>query len=173
VLGREADAAIAAGAPLVDVVGYSAGGVAVRLWVAEQGGERRARRVVTLGAPLHGTSLAATGGAVAPDACPTACQQLTPGSALLGGLDGEPLPPGLPWLSLWTEDDQTVLPPDSARLAGAVNVALQRVCPGTRVSHSDLPRDPLVTGIVLRALGTGPLRAPAAGDCAALRGQGA
>jgi hypothetical protein len=168
VLDRAAGDLVAEGAPSVDVIGYSAGGVVARLWVGGDGA-RVARRVVTLGAPLHGTELAAAGGVLAPGACPVACRQLTPGSALLAEVDG---PVAVPWLSVWTEDDRTVVPPDSARLAGAVNVSLQRLCPAVVVTHSQLPADPLVTGIVLRALGTGPLRAPAAGDCARLRGEG-
>ena len=60
----------------------------------------------------------------APDACPAACRQLAPGSALLDGIDDESLPDGLPWLSIWTQDDETVQPPDSARLDGAVNLPI-------------------------------------------------
>jgi hypothetical protein len=165
--------AVARAGHSVDVVGYSAGGVVVRLWVADYGGERRARRVVTLGAPLHGARVAAAGSAFAPDACPVACQQLVPGSSLLTGLDESPVPEGLPWLSVWTVDDQTVQPPDSARLQGAVNVAVQSVCADARVAHGQLPTDPLVTGLVLRALDVTPLTtAPTVADCAALRALG-
>lgn len=135
----------------VDVIGYSAGGVVARLWVARGGAPRR---VITLGSPLHGTRLAATGGAVVPDACPLACQQLAPGSALLTSVEREPV--RVPWLSLWTENDQTVVPPDSSRLDGAVNLPLQELCPGVDIGHSELPTNPLTTAIVLRALGNDP-----------------
>lgn len=153
------------GAPSVDIVGYSAGGVVVRLWFGRHDGTTAARRVVTLGSPLHGAKIAATGAAQAPDACPAACQQLAPGSDLLAELNREPAP--VPWLSVWTENDQTVQPPDSARLDGAVNVPIQSLCPGVTVAHSQLPTDPLVTALVLRAIGSGPIDVPA--DCAALR----
>jgi triacylglycerol lipase len=146
----------------VDVVGYSAGGVVARLWVGGRG-EGRARRVVTLGSPLHGTDLAAAGGVIVPGACPVACQQLSPGSALLDDLNRQPV--RVPWLSVWTEDDQTVVPPDSARLDGAINVSLQQICPGARVSHSELPTDALVTRIVVRALGQDTMTAPTTQDC--------
>ncbi|MTD55145.1 lipase [Amycolatopsis sp. RM579] len=161
VLTAAVERAYEGGAPSVDVIGYSAGGVVARLWVAREGGEHQARRVVTLGAPLHGTRLAAAGGAAVPGACPTACQQLAPGSALLRQLEQQALPTGLPWLSVWTELDEVVTPPDSARLDGAVNVPLQQVCPGDRAAHGDLPTDPEVVALVLRALSTAPMTAPA------------
>lgn len=163
-LTRAADAALAAGAPSVDVVGYSAGGVVARLWAKDHAGQ--VRRVVMLGAPNHGTSLAATGAVFLPGACPTACQQLVPGSDLLDALNaGDETPAGPQWLSLWTEQDQTVTPPSSASLQGAVDVDLQQVCPRLVVSHSQLPRDPTVTRIVEAALSTAPLTAPGPGVC--------
>jgi hypothetical protein len=66
----------------------------------------------------------------------------------------------LPWLSVWTENDQTVQPPDSARLDGAVNVPLQSLCPDARVAHGELPTDPRVTALVLRGLAAAPLTPP-------------
>ncbi len=173
VLDAAVDAALAAGAPSVDVVGYSAGGVVTGLWVARDDGAARARRVVTLGAPLAGTSLAATAAVVAPDACPAACRQLAPGSAEIAELTRGRVGEALPWLSVWTADDEAVTPPDSAsRLPGALSVQVQAVCPGARVSHSALPTDPAVTGLVLRALSTEPISAGAADGCAAVRAAG-
>jgi triacylglycerol lipase len=100
-----------------------------------------------------------------PGACPVACQQLTPGSSLLASLDVTS-PAGLPqWLSLWTSDDQTVTPPDSARLAGAIDVQVQSVCPGVSITHSQLPTNPDVAAMVLQALSAGPLRSPTSVDC--------
>jgi triacylglycerol esterase/lipase EstA (alpha/beta hydrolase family) len=159
VLNDAVNTALTGGTSSVDIVGYSAGGVVARLWVANNKG--RAQRVVTMGSPLHGTTLAAEGGALAPGACPTACQQLTPGSAVLAPIAGAA---DIPWVSIWTEDDQTVTPPDSARLPGAVNVPLQQVCPGARVSHEQLPTDPRVIGLVLDGLtGTAPTECPKEG----------
>jgi triacylglycerol lipase len=159
-LAAAAQAALAGGAPSVDVVGYSAGGVVARLWEAS-GGAAVTRRVVTLGSPHHGTTLAGLGARLVPAICPTACQQLVPGSPLLDRLNrGDETPAGPAWLSLWTAVDQTVTPPDSARLSGATDVRLQDLCPGATTTHSDLPRDPRVQAVVLAALGAGPLRAP-------------
>jgi triacylglycerol lipase len=162
--------ALDAGAPSVDLVGYSAGGVATRLWLDEGRTAPAARRVVTLGSPLRGAELAAAGGALVPGACPQACQQLAPGSALLTRLATAPA--GLPWLSVWSDDDQTVTPPESAELPGTRSVRVQDVCRDETVAHSQLPTDPMVVGLVLRALGTGPLPDPGRGDCGELRAEG-
>jgi hypothetical protein len=62
---------------------------------------------------------------------------------------------------------QTVLPPDSARLAGAIDVPIQSLCPGQRISHSELPVSPVVTAIVLQAIGPGPMRPPRPAVCRA------
>ncbi|KAB2348595.1 alpha/beta fold hydrolase [Actinomadura rudentiformis] len=151
--------ALRGGAPSVDLVGHSAGGVVARLWAQEHGGAGKARRMVTLGSPHHGAELATAGSALGV-ACPAACQQLVPGSSLLRRLgDDAPERPAL--MSVWTTRDETVTPPTSSRLNGdAVNVELQSICPSARTDHSQLPSDPQVVGIVLRALGTGPFEAP-------------
>jgi hypothetical protein len=167
-LEQAVDEVLDKGAPSVDIVGYSAGGVVPRLWFDRHDGTTAARRVVTLGSPLHGAKIAATGAALAPDACPPACQQLAPGSDLLTRLNRKPAP--VPWLSVWIENDETVQPPDSARLDGAVNLPVQSLCPDVRLAHSQLPTDPLVSKLVLRAIGSGPIDVPT--DCAALRGAG-
>jgi triacylglycerol lipase len=164
--------AIDGGAPSVDLVGYSAGGVVVRAWLNRDGTAARTRRVVTLGSPLHGASIAAVGSAVVPGACPTACQQLAPGSAFLTQLNALPIPPTTPWLSVWTLTDQTVRPPDSARLDGAVNLAVQDLCPGATVQHGQLPTDPAVTGLVRLALESPTPLTAAPTDCAQVRTQG-
>jgi triacylglycerol lipase len=162
VLDRAVTDALAAGAGSVDIIGYSAGGVVARIWATEHDGRQRARRIVTLGSPHHGARIAAVGAAALPGACPTACLQLAPGSSLLAGLPS-PVPTPPAWLSVWTSDDETVTPPDSARLPGAVDVVLQSVCPTARPGHGGLPTDPTVTRLVLDALGPRPLAAPVPG----------
>jgi triacylglycerol lipase len=160
--------AMRSGKGTVDIVGVSAGGVVARLWDVEDDGAAKVGRIITLGSPLNGTRIAAAGNAADPAACPVACQELVPGSTLLTQLRKTPLTGRPGWLSLWTTSDQVVRPPDSARLAGAVNVPLQAVCPGAVIEHGQLPSSPLVIGVVLRALGPGPLTAPGTADCTAL-----
>lgn len=163
VLNAAVERALHGGARSVDVVGYSAGGVVALLWAREDDGSAKARRVVTLGSPFHGTRLAAAASGFLPGACPAACQQLVPGSPLLGRLDDGAVPSRPRWLSLWTTGDEVVIPADSARLAGAINVPIQSLCPGHQVSHTNLPTDPVVISLVLQAIGRGPilLRSPA------------
>jgi triacylglycerol lipase len=170
-LADAADAAMArTGADTVDVVGYSAGGVVARVWIAD-GGASVVRRVVTLGSPHHGTELADLAGDIAPASCPEGCRQLGTGSDLLRELNaGDETPEGPTWVSVWTTQDETVTPPDSARLDGALNLPVQSVCADARVGHGQLPRDPLVQAIVLAQLESGEPVALDAGDCARLSG---
>jgi triacylglycerol esterase/lipase EstA (alpha/beta hydrolase family) len=163
------DALARTGAESVDVVGYSAGGVVARLWVAD-GGAAVTRRVLTLGSPHHGTTLADLANGISPEQCPVGCQQLATSSALLDRLNaGDETPAGPTWVSVWTTVDQTVRPPDTARLEGALNLPVQSVCADSRVGHGDLPADPVVQGIVLAELAGGPPVELGSADCARLR----
>jgi len=155
-LAEVAERAMAiAGADSVDVVGYSAGGVVARLWVEDPAAASVVRRVVTLASPHHGSDLAALAGGLAPDACSGACLQLAPDSDLLRTLNArDETPDGPLWVSIWTTDDQTVVPPTSGELEGALGFSVQSVCPGLTVTHADLPRTPAVVAMTLAALGT-------------------
>ncbi len=161
-----------AGAPSVDIVGFSAGGVTARVWVLAYDGERRARRIVTLGSPHHGTTLAAAAAALL-GSCDRQCEQLQPGSSLLAQLNRDETPDGPVWVSVWTAADETVVPPRSGRLAGALDIRVQDVCPRSRVAHGSLPSDPAVVGIVVDALTAATPAEPARGDCARLERLGA
>jgi triacylglycerol lipase len=169
-----AEAADRSGAARVDLVGFSAGGIVARLWLAEPAGALRARRVVLLGAPNHGTELAGAAAGLDPGLCDGACAQLAPGSALLAELNrGDETPPGPRVFSIWTALDRTVTPPATAVLEGAANIRVQDVCASSQVDHGGLVTDPLPLGLTLGALeGTLPSE-PGAGDCARLRATGA
>jgi len=162
------------GAARVDLVGYSAGGIVVRLLLADPARAPRARRVVLLGSPNHGTEVAGAAAALDPGLCTGACAQLAPGSALLAGLNrDDETPPGPRFFSIWTAADQTVVPPATARLDGAANIRVQDVCPSASLGHDGLVADPLALGLVVEALaGTLP-DPPGHDDCAALRATGA
>jgi triacylglycerol lipase len=154
------------GAETVDLVGYSAGGVTVRVWMADHHGGTLARRIVTLGSPHHGTDLAALAADLGAKVCPKACQQLDPDSRLLRSLNaGDETPAGPRWVSIWTTDDKTVVPPTSASLAGALDFSVQSVCPGRRVTHQDLPSDGAVIAITAYELGRALPSRPGADVC--------
>ena len=143
------------GAPSVDIVGYSAGGVVLRLYVAEFGGGSTVRRAVTLASPHHGTDLASLARSLGAGACPLACEQLDPDSDLLRGLNAGPeAPAGPAWVVLWTQNDETVVPPVSGDLEGALGYSVQSICPDLAVAHRDVPRTPAVIAMVKAALDT-------------------
>lgn len=139
--------------PSVDLVGYSAGGVVVRLYVRDDDGASVVRRVLTLGSPHHGTDVAALAQQAA-GGCPKACEQLATGSDLLRRLDaGDETPTGPRWVTVRTANDQTVTPVDSAVLEGALNIEVQELCPDATTSHGALPGDPVVLATLRSALG--------------------
>ena len=170
VLGVAVDAALArTGAPSVDVVGYSAGGVVARLWATEGGGGDHLRRLVTLGSPHHGTDLASLG-SLAAGSCSAACRQLAPDSPLLARLDAEPVPAGLVFVSLWTTLDEVVVPASSAVVDGVPSPSLQSICPGASARHGDLPSDPLVQALLREVLSRDALPSWTTADCDRLGG---
>jgi triacylglycerol esterase/lipase EstA (alpha/beta hydrolase family) len=149
----------------VDVVGYSAGGVVARKWVRDDGGAGKARRVLSVGSPQHGTAVAELAAGVA-GRCPTACRQLEPDSDLLRALNAhDETPDGPRFVSVWSDADEVVVPPNSARLDGAVNLTVQSVCPGARTSHAGLPGDPVVLALLGSSLGVDPPDVPADVAC--------
>jgi hypothetical protein len=96
-----------------------------------------------------------------------------PDSRFLAELNAkDETPDGPRWVSVYSVTDGVVRPPDSARLDGATNIALQSVCRDDRSTHSEVPEDPLTIGIVSAALGTGPVRQPDASQCGSLRTAG-
>jgi triacylglycerol lipase len=170
-LGRTVDAT---GAREVDLVGYSAGGIVVRAWLRQAGNAARARNVVLLGTPNHGAELATLAGSLDPSLCAATCADLATGSRFLARLNaGDETPPGPRYVSVWTQQDQTVTPPSSALLAGAVNVRVQDVCADATFGHGGLVRDPLALGLVVRTLDGGLTTAPKPADCQPLRALGA
>jgi hypothetical protein len=94
-----------------------------------------------------------------------ACRQLAQDSDLLRALNaGDETPAGPLWVSIWTTDDHTVVPADSASIEGALDFSVQSVCPTASVQHSDLPRDPAVIAMTVLELGAAAPAIPPAGD---------
>lgn len=102
--------------PQVLLVCHSMGGLVARAYVQRHGGDKRVAKIVTLGTPHHGSRAAwfAAGVNVA---------QMRPGSAWLESLNAERWP-GTPITSIYSVDDNLVVPHQSAHLEFAKNVSL-------------------------------------------------
>jgi triacylglycerol lipase len=154
-------------APSVDVVGYSAGGVVTRVWLDRRKRATSTRRVRSLDSPLPGTKPAAAGSAPAPGSCPAAAGNWCPAtiSSTTSTTSTTCRCRGCPSGPRTTRRSSRRTRPGSK---GVVNLSLQSLCPDARVAHAQLPTDPLVTALLLLALGTDPLAVPK--DRATLRG---
>ena len=163
------EAVTATGSQTVDLIGFSMGGLVVRTYISELGGATRARYVVTLASPHHGTSVAGFAAFTDPDACTGACAQMAPDSTFLSELnESDETPEGPAFVTVWTDQDETVTPPESAELDGALNIKIQEVCPNSSIGHGEVVTDPAVLGIIVETL-SGRLRdVPDSERCEAL-----
>jgi predicted alpha/beta hydrolase family esterase len=115
-LARRVDELAAAGTRVI-LVGHSMGGLVCRAYARRFGGAQIAR-IVTLGAPHHGSALAPVGhGADALDMRPMAKWLRE-----LAASEAQGLP--VPVVSIYSCHDNFVAPQDSSVLAGAENVPL-------------------------------------------------
>lgn len=144
--------AIAQGAPSVDLVGYSMGGLVARSAAAQA--PQAVRRVVTIASPHDGTAVAGLG-AFLGDAttCPLACQQMAPGSDFLDAL---PVADGADrWLSAWSSADEVVRPADSSVLPGATDVEVTAACGTGPLDHGGIVRSTATWDLAATFLATG------------------
>jgi triacylglycerol lipase len=120
------------GAPKIDVVAHSMGGLATRYFLASE--PSSVRRVVFLGTPHRGTVVAALswgeGG-----------REMLPGSPFLMELNqNPPVPLGTEALAIRTPVDLRVIPASSGQLLGPGVRNVEICCP----SHTGLVEDPRV-----------------------------
>jgi triacylglycerol lipase len=147
----------ATGAHLVDVVGYSQGGLVLRTALRLAGLAPAVRVAVLIAPSFHGTT-APLARAVPASVCP-ACADQVAGSALLrqlatgGDLDG-----AVRYAVVTTADDAVVTPVSSQIPDGPPDrvrsLSVQQVCPGAHVDHVALPGYPGVVRWVVAALDT-------------------
>jgi pimeloyl-ACP methyl ester carboxylesterase len=143
---------INAGAPSVDLVGYSMGGLIARSAAASNPGA--VRRVVTVASPHAGTQLAGLGAFLGNSTnCPTACQQMAPGSDFLAALPVAS--DDTRWLSAWSAGDDVVRPAESSELAGAANVEVTGRCGTGALDHGGVVQSPVTWDLVAGFLDTG------------------
>lgn len=116
-LAEKIDAILAAtGARSVMVVSHSMGGLVVRAYIRKHGIGKLAR-VLTIGAPHHGSMHAWL-------LFGTSLAQLRPGNPWLAALNRERIDPSLRFVSLWSWHDSMVAPQTSSELPGAIDVTL-------------------------------------------------
>lgn len=134
----------------VSIVGYSQGGLIAR--AAAQLAPDLFGRVATIATPHEGTSLAAAAFSFNVSSCETSCEQMVPGSPFLASLT---LPIASDrWLSLYTTDDNVVMPAESAALEGATNVAIDRKCQ-VSYDHYEIVSSPKTIAVVSAFLTSG------------------
>jgi pimeloyl-ACP methyl ester carboxylesterase len=138
----------AAGTSQVLLVGHSMGGMVARAYLARLKGGERIARLVTLGSPHHGSR-------ILPGAPGRCAGEMRCGCGWLAQLaedEGGRLP--VPVTSIYSGDDEFVVPQDSARLPGANNVRLEGK------GHVELLASPevhrLVAGEIAAARGARP-----------------
>lgn len=111
----------ATGAGKVLLLAHSMGGLVSRAYLARLGGARRVAKLVTIGSPHRGSEMVRLGiGRCAADMLPGG-----PWFAALEAAEGGGL--AVPTVSIFSWHDNMVAPQDSGRLAGASNVALERL----------------------------------------------
>lgn len=133
----------AAGADKVDLVGHSYGGVVAAWYLKHLGGEKRVRRLVSVGTPFAGTKMAVFGRR-------RANVELLPNSPLLQDLT--PLP--VHTVCIWSPDDPVVIPSRGAVATGSESVRIEAG------GHADLLLSSRVFRAVQAALSDEPALGP-------------
>ncbi len=158
----------ATGAPMVDVVGYSQGGLVLRTALRLNGLADRVATAVLIAPSFHGTTSPLTG-SLPPNLCP-ACADQAAGSPLLRQLDvGGDLDGSVRYAVVSTRNDVVVVPVSSQVPNGPPDrvrsIVVENQCPAAHTDHIQLPATPGVISWVVDALNTGGRPAAAALTC--------
>ncbi len=129
----------ATGAPQVDVIGHSMGGVVGRYFVQLGGGDGVVANLITIGSPHAGTDVSAIG-------IGRANKELFFGSTLLARLRAAPLPRRTRWTVIWSRSDALVPGARQARVAGAEELVFDDL------GHLSLLASPKVAAEVIARL---------------------
>jgi triacylglycerol esterase/lipase EstA (alpha/beta hydrolase family) len=153
----------ATGAPQVDIVGHSQGGMMPRYYLKNLGGAADVHTLVGLAPSNHGTDLdgltglltAFPGGSALVGSVCAACSQQIAGSPFITALNaGGDTVPGVHYTVIETRYDEVVTPYTSAFLSGpdVSNITLQNQCLLDFADHLAVIYDPVALHDVLNAL---------------------
>lgn len=109
-----------AGVEKVHVIGHSLGGIVLRWYVQELGGDKHVATGITVATPHHGTAAARFAAPLGPTA-----KQLLPGSHVLRRLRPPTQDEPVRWVSCYANLDMLVRPCRSAVLEHATNVLIK------------------------------------------------
>ncbi|HTR91915.1 MAG TPA: alpha/beta fold hydrolase [Trebonia sp.] len=156
----------ATGAPKVDLVGHSQGGMMPRYYLDFLGGAAKVNDFVAFAPSNYGTTLdgitkfatllgvaGQINGALT-SVCP-ACVQQEQGSAFLAALNATPTVPGVNYTVIESVDDEVVTPYTNAFLPAAANVSnitVQNQCVLDGSDHLEIAADPIAMADMLNAL---------------------
>lgn len=108
----------ATGFSKVHLIGHSMGGILARNYIQIRGGERKVASCILIGTPNQGSRMAVF--ALSPLG-----RLLPPRGEFVPRLAAAPLPPQIPFLSIYSRHDNLILPAQNAFLKGAVNIELK------------------------------------------------
>ena len=108
------------GAPKIDLVAHSMGGLISRYYIQNLGGSKKVKNLLTITTPHYGTNMAVF-------AIGKGARQMVPGSKFLRELNkkGE-IYGDIRYTCIWTDTDEIVIPPHNSVLIGAHQVYLVR-----------------------------------------------
>ena len=165
----------ATGAPKVDIVGHSQGGMMPRYYLKFLGGAAKVQTLVGLSPSNHGTTidglttltqylgLAGVFNVILGTSC-QACVEQETGSPFLAQLNsGAATVAGVSYTVIETRNDEVVTPYTSAFLTGpaVTNVTVQNQCPLDQSDHLEIAYDPVALADMLNALDpASPVRVP-------------
>jgi triacylglycerol lipase len=156
------------GGDVVDVVGFSQGGLVLRTALRRNGVSDLVGTAVLISPSFHGTTSPLVS-AVPAAICP-ACADQAVGSGLLAELDsGGDLDGDVRYAVAVTSTDAVVTPWQSQLPIGPAervrSVVVDQQCPALTVRHEDMARDPAVVSWAVAALGSAGDVAPSALPC--------
>ena len=134
----------------IDVLGHSQGGLVQRWAIKWFPSGAKVDDYVSLATPSHGTLTADASSAFG--RCFEACWQMRTDAKFIEAINrGDETPGAISYTSIYTQTDQLVQPPRTAKLEGGTNVKLQDVCPGRAVDHVAIAGDGAVYDMVVDA----------------------